>query len=366
MGEIKLNVVHIGEYVKGGVATHLRDVLKFQQEFPEIDKISLILSSYNSETQFPIKNDNIFAYPYKRGIFHIVKSMIEIKKLIKKLDPDIVHVHSTFAGLMVRFPLLFDIRRPIVIYNPHGWAFNMDISKKKKYFYALVERLLSLKTDKIINISDNEEESALNYKFSSKKLETLYNGIELQKTNRDCKELPLTINKNKINILFIGRYDKQKGLDILLSFFAKLKQNTITLYLIGGTVLDDTSIKIPNNVVNIGWVDNNCIDSYMQLFDAVIIPSRWEGFGLVALEGMRNKKAIIVSNRGALPELVKHGVNGYIFDLNNLSTLEEIFKNLNKKTLKTLGENGFDIFEKYFTSDKMNQQIIKLYKDVLL
>lgn len=81
---------------------------------------------------------------------------------------------------------------------------------------------------------------------------------------------------------------------------------------------------------------------------------------------MRNKKAIIASNKGALPELVKNNVNGYIFDISNLSTLEGIVNNLNKKTLKTLGENGYEVFEKNFTSDKMNRQIINLYREVLL
>lgn len=361
-----MKVAQIGEYVKGGVATHLRDVLNFQQGYPGIDEIYLILSSYNSETQFPVKKENIYTYPYKRGIIPMVKSMLKINQLINKLKPDIVHVHSTFAGFMVRFPLFFHKQRPTIIYNPHGWAFNMDISKKKRYLYAFVEKLLSIKTDKIINISKNEAESALNYKLPSKKLETIYNGIACSKKNNIFNEIPFTINKDKINILFIGRFDKQKGLDILLSFFEKFEPSIVTLYLIGNPVLGDSAYKVPNNVVNIGWVDNQYIDNYIQLFDAVIIPSRWEGFGLVALEGMRNKKAIIASNKGALPELVKNNVNGYIFDISNLSTLEGIVNNLNKKTLKTLGENGYEVFEKNFTSDKMNRQIINLYREVLL
>lgn len=55
---------------------------------------------------------------------------------------------------------------------------------------------------------------------------------------------------------------------------------------------------IPDNVESIGWINHDEIDSYYSLFDAVIIPSRWEGFGLVAIEAMKNAKAIIVSNRG--------------------------------------------------------------------
>lgn len=96
--------------------------------------------------------------------------------------------------------------------------------------------------------------------------------------------------------------------------------------------------------------------------DAVIVPSRWEGFGLVVIEAMKNYKPVIVSNRGALPELIKEEQDGYIFDMENLSSLEQILKNLNKNKLKKMGENARKKFELEFTSDNMNKKIIKKYK----
>ena len=63
-------------------------------------------------------------------------------------------------------------------------------------------------------------------------------------------------------------------------------------------------------------MDRESVFSYINACDAVIVPSRWEGFGLIAIEGMRAGKAIIVSNRGALPEIVDQHT-GLTFDIEN-------------------------------------------------
>ncbi|WKB35517.1 glycosyltransferase family 4 protein [Terrilactibacillus sp. S3-3] len=157
------------------------------------------------------------------------------------------------------------------------------------------------------------------------------------------------------------RFDEQKGLDILVNFINNNVFNNINLYLIGDGVLNSSNITLNNNIIPLGWVNNDIIDSYYEIFDAVIVPSRWEGFGLVAIEAMRNKKAVIASRRGALPEIVTDKVTGYLFDLNDLNQLKNLFVNLDKEKLKVLGENGYKKFIEQFSSKKMNKRIIKEY-----
>ena len=92
------------------------------------------------------------------------------------------------------------------------------------------------------------------------------------------------------------------------------------------------------------------------------MPSRWEGFGLVAIEAMKNSKPVIVSNRGALPELIKNNKNGYIFDMDNLNSLILILSKLNKSDLKILGKNARKSFLKNFSACKFVNNIYCLYK----
>ena len=78
-----------------------------------------------------------------------------IRRNINKIQPDIIHLHSTFAGFIVRTHYIFKSRKPKIIYCSHGWSFLMDIGFIKKYIYLSIEKILCAYTDLIINISDS-------------------------------------------------------------------------------------------------------------------------------------------------------------------------------------------------------------------
>ncbi|RGR95841.1 glycosyltransferase [Heyndrickxia coagulans] len=359
--------MHVGEIVKGGVATYLKELINFQQKAIGNNNVFLFISQL-SEKNFNLKDSNIMVYNYKRNIFNILGTIFELARYIKKVKPDIIHAHSSFAGLMVRvlYYFSFNKNRPKIIYCSHGWSFLMDIGRFKKKIYLFIEKVLARKTDLIINISKYEHTQALKLGMDKEKLVLIPNGIH-RHCNYDYKP-DIILNNNKINILFIGRFDKQKGLDYLLNVFNNNSNylNNIKLYTMGESVIHKyKDLQIPKNVSNIGWVDNKYVDSYIKLFDAIIIPSRWEGFGLVALEGMKNKKALIVSNRGALPDLVIDGHNGFVFNFDNPKSLVSILMKINKKQLNVMGENGYKKFISQYQSDKMNFEILKQYKKVL-
>ncbi|MCF2649126.1 glycosyltransferase [Niallia circulans] len=352
--------MHVGEYVNGGVATYLNEVVEYQKKSSEIDQVYLMMSEYNSDLNIFSEKNNLILYKYKRSFFSILLAIYYIYKRIKEIKPDIVHVHSTFAGFFVRIPLFFHRRRFKVVYCSHGWSFLMDTNNWKKKIFGMIEHILSIKTDVIINISEFEYQESIRYRIPIKKSKVIYNGLSNRAENNAN-----IVKGNKIHLLFVGRFDYQKGLDILLDFFKVYKNSNIVLDIVGAKVLSknntDTNL---SNVNYHGWINNADIDKFYRNSDAIIIPSRWEGFGLVAVEAMRNKKPVIASNRGALPEIIKHNENGYIFDLNNLSELKEILSNLTKERLERMGQNAYKSFLQNFTSDTMNQKIISLYNEI--
>lgn len=353
-----MKILHVGEYVNGGVATYLRTLLNGLQKYNDIENY-LLISEYKSQKNWGNITKKVFYYKYKRSIINIFSAIKQIHEVIEKVNPDIIHVHSTWAGLFVRLPYLFRKRKAKIIYQSHGWAFLMDTSKYKKNIYALVERILSISTDKIINISNYEQNQAIKYGFNKNKMIMIYNGVE---DNINKSNLKLNWDKNKINLLFVGRLDRQKGLDLFLDVYDKVKLENIHLYVIGTSVLDNNLPQNTEYVTYLGWVDSKDIDEYYQACDAVIMPSRWEGFGLVAIEAMRNSKPVIVSNRGALPELIKNNKNGYIFDMDDLNSLVSILSKLDKSKLKLLGINARKIFLENFLADKFVDNIYYLYK----
>lgn len=359
--------MHVGEFIKGGVYSYLYDILEYQSNIKD-SSIYLVASNYKSEKKYPIKKENIFYYKYKRNPLYMMYAMIYILILIKKIKPDIIHVHSTFAGLFVRLPFIFLPKKDIkIVYCSHGWSFLMETSLLAKKIYIKIEKILSKVTTRIINISKYEQIESIKVGIPKSKSLLIYNGSKKISDKNNNALNKKDFDKSKINILFVGRFDRQKGIDILINAIKNKTLKNIHLYLIGDSVLSkgDTQFNSPENVTKIGWVNKEEIDNYYQSIDAVIIPSRWEGFGLVAIEAMKNKKAVIASNRGALPELIKDGFNGYIFDINKISTLYLILESLDKKNLKTLGENGYEHYIQNFTYENMNNEILNVYSSIL-
>lgn len=353
-----MKILHVGEYVNGGVATYLRTLLSGLQKYDDVENY-LLISEYKSQQGWEDITKKVFYYKYKRSISNIFSAIKQIHAVIKDVNPDIIHAHSTWAGLFVRLPYLFKKRKAKIIYQSHGWAFLMDTSNYKKNIYALVEKILSIPTDKIVNISNYEQNQAIKYGLNKNKMVMIYNGVE-DKINKS--NLKLNWDENKINLLFVGRLDRQKGLDLFLDVYNKMKLENMHLYVIGTSVLDDNLPKSTKYVTYLGWVDNKDIDAYYQACDAVIMPSRWEGFGLVAIEAMKNSKAVIVSNRGALPELIKEDFTGYIFNIDDEISLKNRLLSLDKERLNILGENSRTIYLQKFVDKIFINKMYKIYK----
>ena len=355
--------MHVGEYVQGGVATYIKSLLStnFETDNLILDEY-LILANKKSEHEWTLGQDRIFYYDYERKPQYIFKAIKHIHRVIKLIKPDIIYCHSTWAGVFTRIPFLFFRRSYKVIYNAHGWSFCRDCSKYKKYLYATIERILSWETDVIINVSKSEYNTAVRYGISAKKMQVLYSGVNEMKSeaNQD-----VGFDEQQINMLFVGRFDKPKGLDLLLQVYENINRKDLHLYVIGDSVLDDCLNKEKYddaNITYLGWIDHDKVKDYYNACDVVIMPSRWEAFGLVAIEAMSCKKPVIVSNRGALPELIENGRSGFIFDLNNLDTLNYILNSIDKIKLKLMGLNAKKIFDQNFTLEKMINKTHLIYK----
>ena len=358
-----LKVLHVGEYVKGGVATYLHTL--FSDETLAVDN-HLVLSQPMSDTNWELPSSKVYYYPYIRKISDIPLAIIRIQKLIYRIDPDILMVNSTWAGVFVRFPYLFiPKRRKKIIYNAHGWSFLRDASAIHKKIYAFIERLLSNVTDCIINVSDYEQNAALIYGLPKEKMVRIYNGVDAPKTGTITIEC---FDPNKINLLYVGRFDRPKGLDWLLQKLRhNIKRKDIHLYIIGASVIDNQTISISDERVTfLGWVDSKKIDGYYRLCDALIMPSRWEAFGLAAVEAMRNGMPVIASRQGALPDIVRPNESGWLFNIDSDGgSLNKVLCSLNKNIIYVLGEGARKRYEMYFTGTKMRESIISLYGKVL-
>lgn len=342
----------------GGVAEYLYMFLKFFDS-EEYEKVLIVSNNYkNQEERFKPFVEEIIYLDMVRNLSPIKDFIgtIKLKKILKKIKPDIVYLNSSKAGGIGRLALWFN-KKVKVIYNAHGWFFNAKISNKKQKLYAIIEKVLAYKTDMIINISKDEYDSALERKIASKdKMCIIENGIDFEKFNNQDKyrnetRKELKIKNEDIVIGAVGRLSEQKDPMTGIKAFKLVNEkypNTKMIF-VGAGELEENIIKYAENnnlrdkIIITGWVEK--VEKYIPTFDIAVLPSKWEGFGLAIVEYMACNKPVIASEVGGIKNIISNNVNGILIQPGD-------YKNLSKKIC--------DLIEK----PKMQEKIVNNYKEI--
>jgi glycosyltransferase involved in cell wall biosynthesis len=358
-------VLHVAETIMGGVTSYLQETIAYQSAELGAENIRLLVPSDHAQELSGIDAEMISTFSRTgRNAGSMVAFAVALSDCLASFQPTIVHLHSSFAGAIAR-PLLWLSRpRPRIVYCPHGWSFLMEIPEWKRRSYAFIERTLARITDVVINISRHEDHQARAHGIPAGKCVMVRNGVSSRLTPCGLSSSPF--DESFVNLLFVGRFDRQKGLDLLFRVMERLQDLPIRLHVIGCSVHDGLAIQPPSNVTIIGWLDRHQLQAYYAAADGLVVPSRWEGFGLVTIEAMRAGTAVIASNRGSLPELVEHGITGYIFDLdeNDLGELERTLRGLEKDRLREMGVAAARLFEQGFTAEAMNRALLDVYSQL--
>lgn len=210
---MKKKIVFIAQS-NGGVAEYL--YMFFNNFKNENYEIYLIVSDSYEEIKYKFEPlvEKIYIVPMVRNLNFKkdIKSIRDLRKILKDIKPDIAYLHSSKAGGIGRLALLFNNKIKIM-YNAHGWYFNAKISELKKKIYIILEKILARRTDMIINISRAEYESAIKYKIATKeKMCIIDNGIDFSKFKEVNKYRNITRKELKIseNEIVIGVVRKIK------------------------------------------------------------------------------------------------------------------------------------------------------------
>jgi glycosyltransferase involved in cell wall biosynthesis len=170
-----------------------------------------------------------------------------------------------------------------------------------------------------------------------------------------------------------GRLIRQKGVDTLLNAFVKVRQAIpdAALLVVGDgdrrgeleKMAEDLGIS--EAVTFAGWVPQAY--KLMPACDLIAMPSRWEGFGLVALEAMGSARPLIASRVSALPEIVVEGETGLLVPPDDPAALAGAITSvlLDRPQALQLGEAGYRRLVNSFSVNKMIQGTLSVYEDVI-
>lgn len=210
-------------------------------------------------------------------------------------------------------------------------------------------------------------------KIKSNKIVVIPNGIDINVINPNTVfEKPENF-KNKIIIGSIGNLRKAKGYEYLLkSIKIVTEKYKNVIFIIAGKGNEYKKLVKISKYLNIseyinftGFVNN--IYSILSFFDILVISSLWEGFPVVALEGMAMKKPIIATKSGDLPIIVDNGLTGILVEPKDYQSLANaiIFLLNNPETKQKMGNKGYEKIINKYTLDKMIQKHLEIYKSLI-
>ncbi len=355
--ETPFRILHVAQKLPGGVGAYLDEVLRYQLADLGPERVSALIAAPEREHLPFLPDASVHTFPGSdRTLAGLWRFAAEVRRTVRRERPDIVHLHSTYAGLTR--PLLWGRGRPWIVYCSHGWSFNMRIPAFARRVLGHVERALAYGTERIICVSRFERDSAARRGIRADRLEVVHNGVA------EGKVPPFP--GDRINLLFIGRLDRQKGLDVAEAAMAELTDFPVHLHVIGTGVLaarrDRQSLA---NITYYGWQSRDVIPSYVEASDAVIVPSRWEAFGLAAIEAMRQARPVLASRIDGLPEVVQDGKTGFLFAPEDPAAIVALVRQLDRERLRDMGAAARKDFVGRFTGQRMNQRILRLYREVL-
>ncbi|MFL2665209.1 MAG: glycosyltransferase [Dehalococcoidia bacterium] len=278
--------------------------------------------------------------------------------------------------------------------KPHVTTFHTIFSIKKFYnmnteldhpMRSKSEKVISQKSDMVIAFTEHEKKWLVdNFRIENNKVRVIYPGVDKNIFHNSAKRyVNLKNNFDQLDLLFVGRNESIKGLDVLINSLKKVNNHKIKLLwrlnIVGGEYKDSELKAIKNKLgeekfyesVNfIPSVEHTKLYEYYNRSDLLIVPSYYESFGLVALESLACSKPVIASNVGGLSVIVRSNFNGFLFDAGNHEDLSNIIISMyleNGKPdiskLESLSQNSFE-YSKRFSWEKSANKILIVMQEL--
>lgn len=231
------------------------------------------------------------------------KALLEICKLLERIRPDIVHMHSSKSGVIGRIALAF--KKIPQFYSPHGFSFLMENdSKMKRFVYRSIEMFFSKFGCTVVASSHGEFIEALKLSYKSK---LVNNGIEMKDLEIYEYKIP-PAKSRKTLVTTVGRILYQKN-PVLFNEIALRMPNVDFLWIGEGELRN--CLNAPNICI-VGWGKREDALELLAQSDIYIMTSLWEGMSLSLLEAMCLKKVCIVSDVIGNRDVIKDKINGFI------------------------------------------------------
>ena len=251
-----------------------------------------------------------------------LKALLELRRTILRLRPDIIHTHTSKAGALGRLaaalarPLR---RRTLVIHTPHGHLLYGYYGRFKTYVFRLAEVLLAGFADILIALTEGERKESLAAGIGRpEQWRVVHSGVDFEPPAAPVRKHELGVGAGQVAVGTIARLEPVKGVEWLLRAAARLKRDApatrIKFVVIGGGALEAelrslaAALGVAGDVLFAGQrADARAL---LPALDIYVQPSLNEAMGRAPLEAQAQGLPVIVSEVCGLPETIQPGITG--------------------------------------------------------
>ena len=352
-----MTIVHVVEPFATGINTFLQELVFSmpshqhiivhgeRKDCRAIEKIKL---EYKGQASF-VKWNNA-----KREIRPLqdVKAFFELKKILKRYDYDVLHLHSSKAGVLGQF-IRKNSRRNTVVYTPNAASFlRTDISKRKRVLYKWIEKTIHKNNTVIVSSCNSELEA---YEKLGVKTRKIKNGVTISEQEKSLEK-----ETSIFNVVFCGKITIQKNPQLFNEIASYYKNDPSILF----TWIGDGELKHELSSENIkvtGWLSKSGVYEALLKGDLYLSASSWEGLSLATIEALSFGLPLVLSRCTGNQDIVTQGVNGYLFETKEKAIDYIEFLRAHAKKLRQLSENSVEIYQRHYNSFRCGLEYEQLY-----
>ena len=304
----------------------------------------------------------------------------------KRLKYDILHSHYWDAGYVV-----LQIKKKMsipMVHTSHSLGllkkkFLGEISRKADYKFDVrirTEKEILKQADMLVSASPAEPELVDKYYGVHREFKVVPPGVDTDFFNPEAKNISVDLPEKYV--FTTGRIEWTKGFDLLVKAFKYVVEKHVDVRLIiGGGSLKPSRIErevraeirrisealgIKNYVVQVGRIPNELLPAYYARSRVVVLPSRFDLFGMVAIEALACGRPVVVSKNAGVHKLISEEY-GYVVDPSNEKELaDKIIEVLDDpQKAENMGAKGRQYVEKNLTWGKLASKLKKIYEDLL-
>lgn len=321
--------------------------------------------------------------PQMRREIHPLRDWISLKRIrafLAENKPQVVHTHSSKAGIIARCAARKE-KVPIIVHTIHGLAFHRYERPWKNFIYTELERRAAEHTDAIVCVADAMAEQACEAGVAAReKFRTIYSGMELEPfLRRDYDTVglkeQLAIHPEEAVVGKIARLAPLKGYEYFIRAIQEILLHVprCRFVFVGDGPASDRIRRlvrqagVQNHVVFAGLVPASQIPAYISVMDVVVHASLREGLPRVIPQAQLMGKPVVAYNIDGAPEALDDGVTGYLVPPESVHELARRTAELLKDPAKAreMGRRGTQACRKRFDADLMVENIDALYQELI-